>query len=684
MYDRIEKGTMKSMDDVMNDNGISMTRRGFVGAAAAVSAGAALASVAKADEAASEKTPLTPGTYTGEAKGFGGYVVMQVTVTEDAITDIQFVENRRQESVLVPSEDEDPNAHYAWMVREESPQVLNSALDRLPQRIIDAQSTDVDVVCGATFSSMAIISAVESCIEQAGGKASEWRTDIEKSTEERDLGEFDVIVVGGGSSGVAAAARAADCGAKVILFEKSGRVGGSGAISSGPCSLGAKIQLEQGWDNDPVAYAKAMMSENHWSVDGNQMVQFFKRSGNTIDWMMEKGGFDFAPLDYVAMDPEFGDCLVGYTTDATSGTEVAAAWTQLASLADTICYEADVDEVVQDTDGAVVGVKATMWDGSRVSASAKATIFCCGGFGGSPEMQIKYNKYYYPLFGLTQNVGTTLQLLLPLGAQEEHIGGEETHYTDVVGELPEDQFDEFERNAFYSMQMCPTFLRVNLIGQRFHDENERSYSLIAHCANETYQGGHNYMIVSKAQVETLKEQGIAGTGYDAPAGICFVHYMIPCDHALPNMEAMLDSAIESGFAFKGDTIEELATNAGFDPVIFAETMEAYENACQSGTDDLFGKDPAYLFPMGEEGPYYAIQCDVRPYCSMGGVKVDSHMRVLDTDNKVMKGVYAAGTDSLGAIMDGVFYANHFGIALGWAINSGYAAGEYAVSDFAEA
>ena len=661
----------------------AMTRRGFVAASTAVAAGAALGvGEAKADGA--KRTPLTPGTYTGEAKGFGGYVVMQVTVTEDAITDIQFVENRRQESVLVPSEEEDPNAHYAWMVREESPQVLNSALDRLPQRILDAQSVGVDAVCGATFSSFAIKNAVADCIAQAGGNVDEWSEVPAPNEGESDLGEFDVIVVGGGSSGVAAAARAADLGAKVILFEKSGRVGGSGALSTGPCSVGAKIQQDVGLEGDPIAYAKAMLKENHWSVDGNLMLDFFRRSGHTIDWMIEKGGFDFAPLDYRVLDPDFGQNLVAYTTDSTSGTEVTAAWTRLAGLADTVEYEANVDELIQDEDGAVAGVKAALWDGSRVSARAKAVVFACGGFGGSREMQVRYNKFHYPLFGLTQNKGTALELLLPLGAQEEHPSGEEVHYTDVVGELPEDEFDEFERNAFYSLQMCPTFLRVNLTGQRFHDENERAYSLIGHCANETHQGDHTYLILSKAQVETLKDQGIAGTGYTYDnGGICFIHYMIPCDHALPNLEAMLAAAEQAGFAYSGDTATELAEKAGFAPDIFAESLEQYEKACESGVDDVFGKDAAWLFPMGEEGPYYAVQCDVRPYCSMGGVKVDAHMRVLDTDNKVIKGVYAAGTDSLGAIMDGVFYADHFGIALGWAINSGYAAGEYAVLDFAE-
>ena len=137
---------VQSTPTIQND---SMTRRGFVAAASAAAAVSALgANAALADSGTAKKTPLTPGTYTGEAKGFGGYVVMQVTVSEDSITDIQFVENRRQESVLVPSEDEDPNAHYAWMVREESPQVLNSALDRLPQRILDTQSVGVDAVCG--------------------------------------------------------------------------------------------------------------------------------------------------------------------------------------------------------------------------------------------------------------------------------------------------------------------------------------------------------------------------------------------------------------------------------------------------------------------------------------------------------------------------------------------------------
>ena len=83
------------------------------------------------------------GTYTGSAQGFGGAITVQVTLANDEITDIQVTS--------APGEDS------AYLSQGEG--VISS--------IISAQSTDVDTVSGATFSSTGIINAVVDALGKA-------------------------------------------------------------------------------------------------------------------------------------------------------------------------------------------------------------------------------------------------------------------------------------------------------------------------------------------------------------------------------------------------------------------------------------------------------------------------------------------------------------------------------------
>ncbi|NSG83413.1 FMN-binding protein [Blautia schinkii] len=86
------------------------------------------------------------GTYTGEAEGYGGTIQVEVTLAGDEITSINVVS--------APGEDS------AYLSQAES--VINS--------VISAQSTDVDTVSGATFSSTGILNAVDEALGKAENK----------------------------------------------------------------------------------------------------------------------------------------------------------------------------------------------------------------------------------------------------------------------------------------------------------------------------------------------------------------------------------------------------------------------------------------------------------------------------------------------------------------------------------
>jgi len=177
---------------------------------------AASSAIAQAKGEAAEAVSITfkPGTYTGKGTGFGGELVLEATFSEDSITDIKLVSSKETEHVGTP------------------------AFDIMFNEIKSFTSTGVDIVSGATFSSNAVLTALEDAAVQAGcdisalrsGKIAYATTAGDKITE-----TYDVVVVGAGGAGVIAAAAAAQKGATVCIIEKESDAGGNTIVSG--CSF---------------------------------------------------------------------------------------------------------------------------------------------------------------------------------------------------------------------------------------------------------------------------------------------------------------------------------------------------------------------------------------------------------------------------------------------------------------
>ncbi|MGI6152083.1 MAG: FAD-dependent oxidoreductase [Christensenellales bacterium] len=167
---------------------------------------------------------FTPGTYTGTGAGYNGNVVLSVTFSQDAITGIEIVEQRETEHVG------------------------DCAYDIMFQAIMDHTSTGVDVVSGATFTSNAILTAVEDAANQAGCSVDALRVGAIPYTltpKAKITDTYDVVVVGAGGAGMAAGAAAAQQGATVLVIEKNVEMGGNTLVSGGSFQA---VQPSLVWD----------------------------------------------------------------------------------------------------------------------------------------------------------------------------------------------------------------------------------------------------------------------------------------------------------------------------------------------------------------------------------------------------------------------------------------------------
>ena len=176
-------------------------------------------------ESSAEKTAMTPGTYEGSANGQNGKVVVKVTVTDKAIESIEVTEQQETPGIGAPLTDEGYEGTTPIAV--------------IPKAIVDNQTLEVDSVSGATITSYAVKNAVKNALKEAGANVDEWKTPVTKAEATNTAETYDVVVVGGGGAGLAAAISAKQNGAEsVLVLEKCGAVGGDtlvcGAIYNCP------------------------------------------------------------------------------------------------------------------------------------------------------------------------------------------------------------------------------------------------------------------------------------------------------------------------------------------------------------------------------------------------------------------------------------------------------------------
>ena len=160
-----------------------------------------------------DETPVafTAGEYTATARGYNGNSTFKVTFSDSAITGIEVVSSTETAHV--------GDISFAPMIAD----------------MLEANGSGVDSVSGATFSSNALRNAVNDAAEQAGctNLAAFKAAKVEHTAGEPIEETYDVVIVGAGGAGIAAAAQAVQNGYSVLVIEKNAEVGGNTLVSGG-------------------------------------------------------------------------------------------------------------------------------------------------------------------------------------------------------------------------------------------------------------------------------------------------------------------------------------------------------------------------------------------------------------------------------------------------------------------
>ncbi len=272
-------------------------------------------------------------------------------------------------------------------------------------KIIEHQSLAVPMVVGAEVVCGAIVHAVASCVEQAGGDADALKkvpVPVPAKKPDRTI-DADVVVFGSGLAGLSAAVEAADCGAKVVLVEKQGIVGGSSAISGGKLiAADTRMQREQGIYDSPQELFGFLKNAAGGFLDDPKINYFCYHANENLEWLIKMGHEvqDLEAPHGSQLPWRIHNCIGGEgQTMGWGGSFIVPLNNRFHELGGTTLLNTALSELIRE-DGRVVGAKAVdTQDGSTVTFHAsQGVILGTGGYAANRELvesKFPWMKDYY-------------------------------------------------------------------------------------------------------------------------------------------------------------------------------------------------------------------------------------------------------------------------------------------------
>ena len=567
--------------------------------------------------AASEEAGIyTPGTYTGTAAGKNGDVKVEVTFSANAIDSVKVVEH------------------------SETAGISDGAIENIPAAIVENQSLAVDTVSGATVTSDAILKAVADAVAQAGGDV-EALKNAAAPAGEKEAKELsaDVIVVGGGGAGMAAATRLAQLGKSVILVEKSGFLGGAISVSGGnQVVMGSQLQIDNGVADDSVESMVADFEANGANKNNKEILTLFAENvGATTDWLVASCGITFEEGLHQLGEYSHNRELA-YTGGGAGFAEAMRKAVEEAGVQ--VLLNTKAESLIADN-GTVTGVKAASSD-ADYTLTAGDVVLATGGYGANKDMltdEMKSALYYGP----ASSTGEGIQMAQAVGAQTANMEYGKRYPNGI--EVSEGMAKSTIAGNIVGWTMSA--ILVNKDGNRVVNEKASNRTILEEELKQ--EGGELYLLLDAETFEAWKAKL-------APAGISDA-----------DIEKYLEANGTATPVFAhGETLEEAAAAAGINADNLKATVEKYNGFVAKGSDDDFGRAATYLTKTIGEGPYYIVEQKPRFATTMGGLVINTSMQVLNEAGEPISGLYAAG-ENCGQVMgdDSPSGANN-----AWALTSG--------------
>ena len=568
----------------------AVTGATFTSDAVKLAAAEALAQAGGAEVDSGPRAPegdlFIPGTYTETATGFGGPVDVTITVSEDKIEEVKIEGDQETENIG------------------------SFAVDMLDDRIMEAQSPNIDALTGATVTSNAILGAAKKAMRDAGADLNAFPAKEEEEVAEKDKKDLDtdVVIIGAGGAGMTAAINTAQAGKDVILLEKMPYAGGNTTKATGGMNAAeTHYQAEQGIDDSVEQFVEDTMEGGHNINDKDLVTTLAENSAEAIDWLDSIG----APLPKVSFSggatnarihaPEDGSGVGAYL--------VTSLLKKMDELDINVMYDTKATSLISK-DGTVTGVKAESRD-TEYTINAKAVILATGGFGNNEDMIVQYRK------DLKGTVTTSAPGITGDGiVMAEDVGAD---LVDIEQIQLHPTVEQKTSMLITESVRGDGAILVNQDGKRFTDE-------------------------------LLTRDVVSAAELEQPGSYAYIIF----DQRLRDGLKAIEKYVSTGITVQGDTIEELAEKIDVDPATLAETLKNWNKYVADQNDPDFGRTTGMDQDLSQ-APFYAIKIAPGIHHTMGGVHIDTDARVIDKDGNPIPGLFAAGE-----VVGGVHGGNRLG------------------------
>ncbi len=432
--------------------------------------------------------------------------------------------------------------------------------------------------------------------------------------------EWDLVIMGAGTTGLSAATFAGARNGRVLLVDASAELGGSLLVAHGQISAaGTKLQKERGIHDTPEMHFEEALRISKGTIDKDLARLAIFNAAETFDWLCDHG-YDLVPESPSLSNAHEPYSVARYYWGKDWGRSISKVLKeqmqpQVQRGTVTMQMSTRIVDLVQDGGGEVTGVVTEEADGTRRQVRARNVLLASGGYAANAEMFER--MVGVPLFAKAAyqfNKGAGIELGVKAGG---FVRGRDKYLSNFGWLLQDDNFPSpiIGRVNTYPNERMPAEIYVNMNAKRFIREDEPSVDLREHTLLR--QPNLRYWVVFDDAIFKALPPIVYGWTREQMA-----------------------ATFNTQFPFtRADSLEQLARAIGIDPTGLVATVEAY-NAGRASGRDFFGRE--HMPSAIEKGPFYAIRQQGASVTSTAGIAVDGGLRVIQPDRSPIPNLYAAG------------------------------------------
>jgi succinate dehydrogenase/fumarate reductase flavoprotein subunit len=448
--------------------------------------------------------------------------------------------------------------------------------------------------------------------------------------------QADVVVVGFGAAGAAAAVAAHDAGATVLMLEKApkGREGGNTRVAGQGYLATTSV-------DKAITYMNALCGP--YAVPEDMVRVWAEEMCLNNDWLKSIGG---DPQEHqhqpVGIEfPEFpgSDCVHKYHHGPVVG--YSETWKAFERAVHNrgieILYESPGKALIQDdATKEILGITAERQGRPCHVKARRAVVLTCGGFQNNQDMIRTFlpdMPYCYPL-GTPYNEGDGVTMTMAVGADLWHMNN--FAGPSLALKAPEFPAAFSMLPLHFAKEVPGGMIVIGAEGTRFTDEKRKT----SH--GKVRVSGQWTRLPTPCPMFMIVDHALFSAGP--------LHDSEPRHNWNPIVEAYRwshDNSVElsKGWIRKADTLAALARRVGQDPAVLTETITRWNASCLAGEDLEFGRT-RMLSPI-EQAPFYAVELSPSMLNTQGGPRRNARSQVVRPDGSPIRRLYSAG--ELGSI-----------------------------------